>query len=426
MLLSRRSLLMGAGAAALVPTLSRAARAAGAHRLVVVLADGGWDSTFVFEPKLDVPDIDGPEVDEKRNDPDDVNVVSHYGDLAVCTNEGRRRNVTAFFDKWADRCCIVNGLLVGSIVHDFGRYRILTGTQLNTNPDVATITGHVLGANLPLGTVDTSGLSLPGSLGASAGRLGARNQIGYLLDPSLMPYPARSLGLDSFGGYAPDDAEAALLDQFLADRLAAAPTERARMQLQVDAMVEASDRAQRVVDSRHLILDEMRTGITQSLKQLADLSVNLLANDICSSVTIDSGFIWDTHSNNTSQHGNFNALFSPLDDLVQGLDDQGLLDTTIVAVVSEMSRTPKLNSGKGKDHWPTTSALLLGGPVRGGRVAGATDAGLEAMPVDFATGEVSSKGAILRYDNFAAGILAMLDIDPGDWYPGVEPFLGAM
>jgi len=426
MLLTRRSLLAGAGAAALMPTLSRAARASGARRLVVVLADGGWDSTFVFDPKLDVPDIDGPEVDEVASDPDDVNEVQLFDGLPVCVNEGRRRNVTTFFEKWGGRSVIVNGLLVGSIVHDFGRYRILTGTQLNTNPDVATITGHVLGANLPLGSVDTSGLSLPGTLGASAGRLGARNQIGYLLDTDQMPRPPGHLGIEAYPQFAPTADEDALLEQFLHDRLAGMPTERHGMQRQVDAMVEARDRAQRVIDSRDLILDEMRTGKAQSLKQLADLGVNLLANDICSSVTIDSGFIWDTHSNNTPQHGNFNALFAPLDDLVQGLEDNGLLDSTLVAVVSEMSRTPKRNSSKGKDHWPTTSALLVGGPVRGGRVVGATDDGLEALPLDFASGDVTESGSILRYDNFAAGILAMLDIDPGDWYPGVEPFLGAL
>ena len=426
MLLSRRSLLMGAGAAALVPTLSRAARAAGAHRLVVVLADGGWDSTFVFEPKLDVPDIDGPEVDEKRNDPDDVNVVSHYGDLAVCTNEGRRRNVTAFFDKWADRCCIVNGLLVGSIVHDFGRYRILTGTQVNTNPDLATIAGFEHGANLPLGSVDTSGLSLSGTLGTSAGRLGARNQIGYLLDGTQMPAPLPSMGISRYPQFTPDLDEQALLEEFVVNRLTQQPTTRAGMQAQVDAMIEARDRAQRLVEARDLILPELRTGVAQSLVGLADLAVNLLANDVCSTVTIDSGLTWDTHEGNALQHANYDMLFSPLDTLIQGLSDRGLLDSTLVAVVSEMGRTPRLNGTAGKDHWPTTSALLLGGPTRGGRVVGGTDDGVEALPVDLASGATTSSGAILRYDNFAAGLLAMLDIDPGDWLPRVDPFLGAM
>ena len=386
MRLTRRSLLMGAGAACLVPTLTAAARAAGAKRLVVVLADGGWDTTFVFDPKLDVPDIDGPEVDEVGSNPDDRNVVQNFGGLDVCVNEGRRRNVTTFFDKWGSRSTIVNGLLVGSIVHDFSRYRILTGTRLNTNPDLATITGHVLGTEVPVGSIDPSGLSLPGPYGASAGRLGNRNQLGYLLEPSLLPQPPPVFGDMAYPQYQPDDDESALRESFL----------------------------------------EQRTGKAQTLRQLTDLTVGLLANDVCRAVTIDSGFIWDTHTGNIGQHSNFNGLFDPLDALVQGLDDRGLLDDTIVAVLSEMSRTPRLNREKGKDHWPTTSALLLGGPVTGGRVLGATDDAFEARPVDFGTGEVTDAGQVLRYDNFAAGMLAMLDIDPGDWFPGVEPYLAPM
>lgn len=407
----------------MLPVLTQAARAQGARRLVVVLADGGWDSTFVFDPKLDAPEIEGPEVDEDPLNPDDRNVVGSFGGLDVLVNEARRRHVTTFFENWGSRCCILNGLLVGSVVHDFSRYRILTGTRLNSNPDMATITGHVLGADLPLGSIDTSGLSLPGSLGASAGRLGSRNQLGYLLDPALLPEAPGTLGV-SYPQFQPDDQEAALLERFLDQRVEAMPLARAGMSDQQMAFTEARLRAGRLVEGRDLLLGEIRTGVAQTLRDLTELAVGLLANDVCRAVTIDSGFTWDTHTRNIGQHGNFNGLFEELDVLVQGLHDRGLLEDTIVAVVSEMSRTPRRNADEGKDHWPTTSALLLGGPVRGGRVLGATDNGLDALPVDLATGEQTSTGQVVRYDHFAAGVLAMLDIDPGDWLPGVEPYLG--
>jgi len=303
---------------------------------------------------------------------------------------------------------------------------VLTGTQLNTNPDLATITGHVLGAELPLGSIDTSGLSLPGPYGASAGRLGSRNQLGYLLDPSLLPQPPALLGDLAYPQFEPDADEAVLLESFLQARIDAMPDTRAGVAKHKQALDEARERARRLIEDRHLLLDEMRTGKAQTLSQLSDLAVGLLANDVCRAITIADGQIWDTHTSNISQHGNFNSLFDSLNTLVQGLEDRGLLDDTVVAVVSEMSRTPKRNAEKGKDHWPTTSALLLGGPVRGGRVLGGTDDLVEAMPVDLATGETYAKGQVLRYDNFAAGVLAMLDIDPGDWFPGVEPYLGPM
>jgi uncharacterized protein (DUF1501 family) len=66
------------------------------------------------------------------------------------------------------------------------------------------------------------------------------------------------------------------------------------------------------------------------------------------------------------------AVSALLDDLHQ----RGLLETTLVVVVGEFGRTPKVanNPFPGRDHWPHCySALLAGGGVRGGCVVGASD-----------------------------------------------------
>ncbi|MEQ1502725.1 MAG: DUF1501 domain-containing protein, partial [Myxococcota bacterium] len=121
----------------------------------------------------------------------------------------------------------------------------------------------------------------------------------------------------------------------------------------------------------------------------------------------------------------WNGLFTQLSRLAAALDRAALLDDTLVVVVSEMTRTPKRNEALGTDHWPHTSALLFGGPTRGGRVCGATDGLLESLPMDFATGAVDPAGALCQYDNFVAGVLAMVGVDPERWLPGSEPFRGA-
>ena len=52
---------------------------------------------------------------------------------------------------------------------------------------------------------------------------------------------------------------------------------------------------------------------------------------------------------------------------------RGLLETTLVVVVGEFGRSPKV-SGAGRDHWPACySALLAGAGIRGGMVYGASD-----------------------------------------------------
>jgi hypothetical protein len=60
--------------------------------------------------------------------------------------------------------------------------------------------------------------------------------------------------------------------------------------------------------------------------------------------------------------------------LLEDLSQRGLLDETLVAVVGEFGRTPRINESGGRDHWGRCqTALLAGGGVRGGQVYGSTD-----------------------------------------------------
>ncbi len=60
--------------------------------------------------------------------------------------------------------------------------------------------------------------------------------------------------------------------------------------------------------------------------------------------------------------------------LLDDLGRRGLLEETLVVMVGEMGRTPKINANQGRDHWGTCySAVLAGGGVRGGQLYGASD-----------------------------------------------------
>lgn len=63
--------------------------------------------------------------------------------------------------------------------------------------------------------------------------------------------------------------------------------------------------------------------------------------------------------------------------LLEDLEDRGLLDSTLVTLVGEFGRTPKVTKGgsaMGRDHWPNCySAMLAGAGIRGGTVYGASD-----------------------------------------------------
>ena len=94
-------------------------------------------------------------------------------------------------------------------------------------------------------------------------------------------------------------------------------------------------------------------------------------------VTVDLRW-WDTHvkgfeSLKLGFLPRFDRAYSAL---IEDLETRGLLDSTLVIAWGEFGRTPRVNAQAGRDHYPGVfSAALAGGPVKGGRVVGASDAG---------------------------------------------------
>jgi hypothetical protein len=86
---------------------------------------------------------------------------------------------------------------------------------------------------------------------------------------------------------------------------------------------------------------------------------------------------WDTHGKNEELLRKDLAplLDQTLSVLLDDLQQRGLLETTLVLVMGEFGRTPKINPQLGRDHWPNCWSLLLGGGgLAGGQVIGASDA----------------------------------------------------
>lgn len=88
--------------------------------------------------------------------------------------------------------------------------------------------------------------------------------------------------------------------------------------------------------------------------------------------------IWDTHFDHFRLYNdNLMPEFDrALSALISDLDERGLLDETLILVMGEFGRTPKINNNQdgGRDHWPGAySILMAGGGIRGGQTYGASD-----------------------------------------------------
>ncbi len=113
---------------------------------------------------------------------------------------------------------------------------------------------------------------------------------------------------------------------------------------------------------------------------------------------------WDSHSNIFPRLKN--TLLPPLDQgvaaLIDDLHDSGRIDETLVMMLGEFGRTPKINKNKGRDHWgPCFFALFAGAGVLPGQVIGKSDE-IAAYPVTRA----------FSPNDVGATVYSVLGIDP--------------
>jgi hypothetical protein len=97
----------------------------------------------------------------------------------------------------------------------------------------------------------------------------------------------------------------------------------------------------------------------------------------CISWAPDANATWDTHGNNFKKLKDtlLPQLDMALSSLLNDLAERGRLERTLVAVMGEFGRTPKINgNGAGRDHYNFCYSLLLaGGGIKGGHVHGSSD-----------------------------------------------------
>ena len=96
----------------------------------------------------------------------------------------------------------------------------------------------------------------------------------------------------------------------------------------------------------------------------------------CISWAPDANATWDTHGGNFAKLKNelLPQLDAAVSSLLTDLEVRGLLQRTLVVVMGEFGRSPKVNPAAGRDHWNFCyTVMLAGGGIRGGSVHGASD-----------------------------------------------------
>ncbi len=116
---------------------------------------------------------------------------------------------------------------------------------------------------------------------------------------------------------------------------------------------------------------------------------------------------WDTHTQidynlTYGFPGKLPGLDLAYSGLIADMHERGLLKKTLVVLMGEFGRTPKINPMGGRDHWPrANSALLAGAGILGGQAIGKTDA----------VGELPAEDPVSPQD-FARTLYTLVGVNP--------------
>jgi uncharacterized protein (DUF1501 family) len=171
------------------------------------------------------------------------------------------------------------------------------------------------------------------------------------------------------------DQEREALRQKLNNRFA-----QSRRSAQTEAYAESFDQAAQFLKKQEVFDIEKESAATAERYGKHDFGRHLLL----ARRLLEAGvtFVKVTHSNYDTHHENFDFHIEQLGEFdrpfatfIDDLAQRGMLESTLIIVMSEMGRTPKINDRYGRDHWGTAWSVALGGcGVKGGAVVGKTNA----------------------------------------------------
>ena len=384
----RRRLLGGLAAGlaslAVVPRLSRAAAPRRTPYHLFVLLGGGLDAILTLDPKTraDVePSIDLPY--EPRS-------IHSTGELALGPN-------MASFAPWAGRAAVLRGVLTSSVAHDPAIYQLL-----------------LMRRGIPLGGKQVTFLDLVAGAHRTAQfpvvRFG-----GPLALKGMITSETVFEGLLSLSPEELDVVRKQLRKQagWLAgsrDREGAATASRLR------GTVEFLDRLPGLPGPA---IEAWATAPdAQEFAEHLQRCLWLFEHDLTACAWVHR-FAWDTHVNNYPTQTRVSLDLLPVlarfvGELAKRTNSHGaLLDQVRIIAGSELGRFPKLNSERGKHHFPEVPMLFMGAGIPGGCAFGRTGRMMEALPIDLKTGRATGNGgSVMTLDDVGATLLRSVGVDP--------------
>ena len=386
---SRRSFLqlgVAGMAAAGMPNVLRAKAASSASKntsVILIWLDGGPGHMDMYDMKPDAP-------------------AEYRGLWRPIRTVVPGFDITEMYPKQAkhtDKFSIVRSLHHDTGDHFAGGHRMLTTKDMGVSganngqkfPGIGAIVNREIGpraAGMPghVGAPHSASIGLvPGYFGGHM--LGAQHDPVITGDPSAANYQVQNLNLAGGLSIEKMDDRRSLFKQL----------DRTHRSLEKNATVEAMDKFNREAfefvlgprarEAFNMSRESMRMRDRYGRDNVGQST--LLARRLVEAgstfVTVHLGG-WDHHWDLKKGYENYlPKVDAAVASLFEDLDDRGMLDSTLVVLCGEFSRTPKMNDGgnggaagsmgtPGRDHWGNSMFCLMGGGgVKGGQLIGSTD-----------------------------------------------------
>ena len=351
---------------------------------VVFNASGGWDTTYLMDPK------GGPDINSGYG-PNDHRMA---GNIIYAPTEG---NIAAdamtnrtFFERYASELLVINGIDISVNNHSPCSRYVATG-ELDSRiyPTFPALVAGVRSPQAPLAFLTFGQYS-------ATGGVVARSRVPYISSLS------RLAGVD----FADTTRSRSYHHSSAFDAIEASLSEIRGEPPSLSRLAKAYDNVHAVQDSSK-VLDRLIPYIPSSipeerLQRQAEIALAGFAAGVTVSANLSIGQFDSHDSNDPDQMELIPEFLDGIDYLLRRAEELGLRDRLVVVIQSEMGRTPWYSASGGKDHWSVGSMMLLGMGVRGNRVIGRTqidsESGFDLSPVtlDPATLQESPTGIRIR------------------------------
>jgi hypothetical protein len=328
---------------------------------IVVFQNGGASQLDFFDPKPDAPS----------------DVRGSFGSVPTSVPGVHFSGLLPRTAKAAGRFAVIRSMHSDEAIHERARQYIFSGTKPRNDllhPSYGAVMSKELGGRNGLPPF----VAIPEKdLSAEAGFLGTVHDPFVTGDPNAKNFSVKDLTLPAGVSNEESQARRAILAKMDREfhKMTSSP-----LLADVDEFTQkaldliASPAARKAFDigSEPDKLREAygRTGVGQGCL----LARRLIEAGTRLATVFHGGY--DTHREHERHHKplavDFDQAFPTL---LEDLEQRGLLATTLVLVIGDFGRTPKMNFSGGRDHWPRGfSVALAGAGIQGGVVVGRSDA----------------------------------------------------